>query len=516
MLGLAPDTRLVRWRNPLTLPADLAWAPSALSLAGILLAAISVVGGVAALVARWRRGSTLVHQQLLVLAAAACPPAVVVLLVPVLGGVPAWGFDLALLPLPVAIAVATLQHGLYDLRRAAHRTLLWLTMSGVVVALYALVVAGVTAVVPADGAQWLPAVAAAAAALALVPLRTGLQRGVNRVVYGRWHEPYEVLTALSGQLEAAADIDRLLDVTIDELRSGLDLREVGLVDVQGRTVAGDPGTAPSVPLLAYGTTVGRLAYRAPARQLSDSELRLLRDLSRQLGVAMHARMLRDDLQRTRERLVLAREEERRRLRRDLHDGVGPALAGLRLKAETARVLLPSGSDGAARQLESLSEEIRATVTDVRRLVEGLRPPALDELGLTGAWEQAVRRLTDGSGVEVLVDAPAELPPLPAAIEVAAYRIVVEAVTNVVRHSGARRCTVSVTLSGSTLLITVTDDGRGLPASADRGNGLAIMRERAEELGGEVLASSPGAGARVEARLPVGVTTRSADGERARS
>jgi signal transduction histidine kinase len=516
MLGPSPDVRLVQWRNPLTLPADLTGASAALSLAGILLAAISVIGGVAALVARWRRGSTLVHQQLLVLAAAACPPAVVVLLVPVLGGVPAWGFDLGLLPLPVAIAVATLQHGLYDLRRAAHRTLLWVTMSGVVVALYALVIAGVTAVAPAGGGRWLPPLAAATAALVLVPLRAGLQRAVNRIVYGRWHEPYEMLTALSGQLEAAADIDRLLEVTIDELRTGLDLREVGLQDVHGETVAGDAGTAPSVPLLAYGTTVGRLAYRAPARQLSDSELRLLRDLSRHLGVAMHARMLRDDLQRTRERLVLAREEERRRLRRDLHDGVGPALAGLRLKAETARILLPAGSDGAARQLESLSEEIRATVTDVRRLVEGLRPPALDELGLLGAWDQAVQRLTQGSGVEVLVAAPAYLPPLPAAVEVAAYRIVVEAVTNVVRHSGADRCAISVTLSESALVLTVTDDGHGLRRSADSGNGLAIMRERAEELGGEVLASNVGSGVRVEARLPLGVVNHGARRERARS
>lgn len=514
MSGPVPDVRLGEWHNPLTLPAGLAGAAAGLSLTGILLAVVAIGGGVAALVARWRRGGALVHQQLLVLAAAACPPAIVLLLVPLLGGVPPWGFDLALLPLPVAIAVATLQHGLYDLRRAAHRTLLWLTMSGVVVALYALVIAVVTSVVPAGGGQWLPAAAAATAALVLVPLRAGLQRAVNRVVYGRWHEPYEVLTGLSGQLEAAGDIDRLLELTIEELRTGLDLREVGLQDMHGKPVAGVAGTAPSVLLLAYGTAVGRLAYLPPVRQLSDSELRLLRDVSRHLGVAMHARMLRDDLQQARERLVLAREEERRRLRRDLHDGVGPALAGLRLKAETARMLLPPGTDAAARQLQSLCEQIRATVTDVRRLVEGLRPPALDELGLLGAWDQAVRRLTEGSSVQISFAGPADLPPLPAAIEVAAYRIVVEAVANVVRHSRAQHCEITVTLSDSSLLVTVTDDGRGLPEATDHGNGLAIMRERAEELGGDVLTSSPGPGVRIEARLPIGVAVHPADGERA--
>ena len=113
----------------------------------------------------------------------------------------------------------------------------------------------------------------------------------------------------------------------------------------------------------------------------------------ELGGALHARLLREDLQRARERLVLAREEERRRRRRDLHDGIGPALAGLTLKAETARALLPPGADGASRQLHDLGEEIHRTVVDVRRLVEGLRPPALDELGLAGACQQAVERLT---------------------------------------------------------------------------------------------------------------------------
>jgi signal transduction histidine kinase len=527
---LAPHTqesRLAGWHSPLGLPARYGNIADAFSAAGVLLAVAAEAGAITGLVARWRRGGPLVRQQLLLLALAAWPPALVFLFVIVTNGVPGWAFGAVLLPLPVAIAVAILHHGLYDLRRAAYRTLLWLTMSAAVVGIYAAVVVTVAALAPDHHAWWPPALAAALAALVLIPLRDRLQRGVTRVVYGRWHEPYEVLAGLGERLEAAADIDRLLDAVVTELSTGLDLRDVSVRDLDGTVVTGpadagpgtatgvpdaaaavspgtvaatDPGTA-SIPLLAYGTTVGSLTYRAPDRQLSTAEERLLHDLARQLGGALHARLLREDLQRTRERLVLAREEERRRLRRDLHDGIGPALAGLTLKTETARALLPPGTDGASRQLHDLSEEIRRTVVDVRRLVEGLRPPALDELGLAGACAQAVERLTTGAGVAASVHACDDLPALPAAVEVAAYRIVVEAVTNTVRHAHARRCRVSIACTPAGLAVEVTDDGTGLVAAGQPGHGLAIMRERAEELGGTVTVRDDPPGVTVEARLP---------------
>jgi len=469
-----------------------------------------------------------VRQQLLLLALATCPPALVFLTIMITNGVPGWIFGVVLLPLPAAIATAILHHGLYDLRRAAHRTLLWLTMSAAVVAIYAAVVITVAALVPDHHAWWPPALAAALAALALIPLRDRLQRAATRVVYGRWHEPYEVLAGLGERLEAAADIDRLLDAAAAEITTGLGLRDVSVRDLDETVVTGTGGAAPdtvtaagpgsaaaaapgaiaaadpgmaSIPLLAYGTGVGSLTYRMPERPLSTAEERLLHDLARQLGGALHARLLREDLQRARERLVLAREEERRRLRRDLHDGIGPALAGLTLKTETARALLPSGADGASRQLHDLGEEIRRTVVDVRRLVEGLRPPALDELGLAGACTQAVERLTAGAGLAASVEACDDLPTLPAAVEVAAYRIVVEAVTNTVRHARARHCRVSMVLTPAGLVVEVTDDGTGLAASGHHGHGLAIMRERAEELGGTVTVSDGSPGVIIEARLP---------------
>jgi signal transduction histidine kinase len=431
------------------------------------------------------------------------------LIILVANGVPGWLFGVVLLPLPVAIAVAILNHGLYDLRRAANRTLLWLTMSGVVVAIYAVVVIIAAALVPGHHAWWPSALAAALAALVLIPLRESLQRAVNRVVYGRWHEPYEVLAGLGERLEAAADVDRLMDAVVTELTTGLDLADVSVCGLDGAIVAGGApadaeataATGAVLSLLAFGTPVGYLAYRVPGRQLSEAEQRLLHDLARQLGGALHARLLREDLQRARERLVLAREEERRRLRRDLHDGIGPALAGLTLKTETARALLPPGTDGASRQLHDLGEEIRRTVVDVRRLVEGLRPPALDELGLAGACAQAVERLTAGAGLTASVNAGDDLPALPAAVEVAAYRIVVEAVTNTVRHARARHCQVSIEHREAALAIAITDDGAGLRPPDHHGHGLAIMRERAEELGGTVTVTDASPGVTVKARLP---------------
>jgi signal transduction histidine kinase len=502
---LSPDAqqdRLAGWQSPLGLPGRYGHVADLLSVIGVLLAVAAGGGAVAGLITRWRRGGPLVRQQLLLLALAACPPALAILAVITTGSLPGLAFGAILMPLPVAIAFAVLGRGLYDLRRAANRTLLWVTMSVTVAGIYAAVVITAAALVPGRHAWWPSALAASTAALLLIPLRESLQRGVSRVVYGRWHEPYEVLAGLGERLEAAADVDRLLDAAVTELTTGLDLRDVSVRGPDGAAIAGAAaGHGTGIALQAYGASVGWLTYRPPDRQLSAAEQRLVRDLARQLGGALHARLLREDLQRARERLVLAREEERRRLRRDLHDGIGPALAGLTLKTETARALLPPGTESTSRQLQGLSEEIRRTVVDVRRLVEGLRPPALDELGLAGACAQAVERLTAGTDLDARVNAAGDLPALPAAVEVAAYRIVVEAVTNTVKHSRARHCHVSFACIPPALTVTITDDGAGLTAAGQHGNGLGIMRERAEELGGTVTVRSE-PGVTIEARLPV--------------
>jgi signal transduction histidine kinase len=220
---------------------------------------------------------------------------------------------------------------------------------------------------------------------------------------------------------------------------------------------------------------------------------------------VHAAALLDVVRAAQERQVLTREEERKRLRRDLHDGLGPALAALTLHVDALRNR--AGSGGAAEDLEAgllgLRSGIQGTVSDVRRIVEGLRPPALDELGLPGALAQLADRLTAGTGLIVDVDVPAVLR-VPAAVEVAAYRVAQEALTNVVRHAGAGRACVRVRPADGDLLVEVRDDGRGVPGPREGGVGLGSMRERAEELGGRLeVDSGPGRGTRVLARLPLG-------------
>jgi PAS domain S-box-containing protein len=210
-----------------------------------------------------------------------------------------------------------------------------------------------------------------------------------------------------------------------------------------------------------------------------------------------------NLQRSRERLVAAREEERRRLRRDLHDGLGPRLASLMMRAEAAHDLVSLDPTRAQEVLEGLAKQAQAAVAEVRRLVYALRPPALDALGLMGALRsQAVHH--DHNGLHLTIDGPEELPVLPAAVEVAAYRIALEALTNIVCHAEARNCVIRLELheKTGTLRLEVEDDGRGIGENRPAGVGLISMRERAEELGGSCTVEAiPSSGTRVRVSLP---------------
>jgi signal transduction histidine kinase len=222
-------------------------------------------------------------------------------------------------------------------------------------------------------------------------------------------------------------------------------------------------------------------------------------------VAVHAVRLTADLQRSRERLVTAREEERRRLRRDLHDGLGPTLATQTLKLEAARDLIDSHPARAADLLSDLIAESQTAIAEIRRLVYALRPPALDELGLVGAIREQAAQYQHGGGssaLQIVVDVPESLPPLPAAVEVAAYRIVLEALNNVAKYAQARSCVISLGVANG-LHVDIRDDGRGLPPNRRAGVGLNSMRERAAELGGQcALGPAPDGGTSVVAWLPL--------------
>jgi len=250
--------------------------------------------------------------------------------------------------------------------------------------------------------------------------------------------------------------------------------------------------------------VGRLlvAPRGNGQQLDQSDRQLVADLARHVGVAAHAVRATLALQRSRAELVTAREEERRRLRRDLHEGLGPTLAGVTLGLHAARTQVRTAPAEAEELLDTLEAQVEQAVADIRRVVYGLRPPALDEFGLLRALQLQASQLGTTSPLVVTLDAPeGGLGKLPAAVEVAAYRIACEAMTNVVRHSGATECTVRFQLNGA-LELDVSDNGRGLPADHRAGVGVTGMRERADELGGRLTIDSDPRGTVVHVRLPV--------------
>jgi signal transduction histidine kinase len=327
---------------------------------------------------------------------------------------------------------------------------------------------------------------------------------------------------LGSRLESTPAHDAVLPAVARTVREALKLlyaeiqlrREYGF---ETAAAAGNPAeNVLHLPLVYGGETVGRLVLgpRAGEEGFAPSERRLLEDLAHQIGASAHDALMTDealrlstDLQRSRERLVEAREEERRRLRRDLHDGLGPQLSSQALTIDAVRKLMRRDPDAAEELLLELKADAQDAVTDIRRLVYGLRPPALDDLGLLGALrETAAQYATKGLGVSV--EAPETLPQLSAAVEVAAYRIAQEALTNVARHARARSSTVRLDIEDGALRVEVRDDGVGMPEpradhTGHAGVGLTSMRERATELGGSLLVGPlPEGGTRVLATLPL--------------
>ena len=353
-------------------------------------------------------------------------------------------------------------------------------------------------------------------------------------MYGERDDPYAVLSRLGRRLEATIAPKAALETIVETIAQALKVPYVAINLKQGRdefeTVAehGIPnGESLLLPLIYQRENVGQLvvAPRTPGETFSPADMRLLEDLTRQVEVAVHAVRLSADLQRSRERLVTTREEERRRLRRDLHDGLGPTLGYLTLGLDTARRLFSQDPKGAEALLLELKTKTQEAVSDVRQLVYDLRPPALDDLGLVPAIRQQAANhgllaedLSNGSldninknGLVYKVEAPEEgLPPLPAAVEVACYRIAQEAITNASRHSGASYCHVGLSLNSDdeqTLELEVTDDGVGLAENRTAGVGMSSMRERAEELGGTLsIEATPQGGTWVLARLPLSQRT----------
>ena len=412
--------------------------------------------------------------------------------------------------IPVSMAFLVLRYRLWVLEFAISRSLVYGTLTAAIAGLYVLIVGGAGALVQERWHWALGALAVGVVAIVVQPLRQAVQSAVNRLLYGERDNPATALARLGQRLEAAASAEDVLPAIAETVARSLRLpyAAVAVQRDEQREIIASYGVAAVISedfaLVDQGAVVGELlvAARAPGENFDGADRRLLAHLARQAGPAVHAVLLLEALQRSRERLVTAREEERRRLRRELHDGLGPQLAALSLKVDAARNTAEHNPQQHTRLLQEVKSGVQAAIADIRRTVYSLRPPALDQLGLIAAVRAQADELATAAGVQATVVGPELFPPLPAAAEVAAYRIIGEALTNTARHAQAHSVYVGLCLTDA-LHLVVEDDGVGLPVEYRAGVGLASMRERAEELGGTFrIRSQTGRGVRIEVSLPV--------------
>ena len=476
----------------------------ALSIGGVLLSMASVV-------VRYRRSRGLERERMRWLLWSVVAMAVVIAL-GLLVDVPAVNdvvvFVVAVLP-PIAMTVGIVDPTVVPVEDLVGRTVVYGVLSLLLVLVDLVALAALTTALgdSLDQRQVVVTVLLLTAVL-YGPLRQRLSLVVRRWVLGDRAVPYDAVAGLASSLETADEGPEQLAAVARAVGSAFG---VGFVSVEVDRTGGErvvatygerPAETRTLPITYRDAEVGRLVL--PARglrsRLSARDERLLGDLVRQAATAARASRMADELQESRERLVVAREEERRRIRRDLHDGLGPALSGVVFRLDSARLLVDRDPEAAKGHLTATREHVQEVVADVRRLVHDLRPPALDDLGLVGALRQQAEQLS-GPGLAVRVEAD-DLGALPAAVEVAAYRIAAEALTNVARHAGASSCGVRLEHDRRGLVVEVTDDGRGIAAEAQAGVGLLSLRERAAELGGGVEVTCPaGGGTVVRAWLP---------------
>jgi signal transduction histidine kinase len=447
-----------------------------------------------------------------------------------------------LIALPVAMGVAMSRYRLYAVDLVINRALRYGALLVLLAGVYVLVLSAIDAIAHQWGAPVVSAAATGVAALSLMPLYLWVRRIANRITFGIREEPRQVLRRVGGLLTTASASGGVLPLVAADLARALRLRFVSIEVRAGdgyRIVAtsGTPtGEQAHVPLRYQGEDVGRLGFagRMPHGGLPPGDRQTLTDLAPQIAAAVAATRLTEQLQRSANRLISARAAERARIRRDLHDGLGPTLAAIGIQAELARELITTDASGSAQVLTELKQHSAAGVAEVRRIVDDLRPSALERGGLLDALTSCALALSTppiaqaptteapaahstppdpappgpaGTALSMLVHGDGDLESLPPEVEVAAYRVAVEAMTNAARHSRASRVDTSITLCEGVLTVQTTDDGSGLPPHVRAGTGLESMRRRARDLGGTCIVSPgpDGTGTQVTARILVSPT-----------
>jgi signal transduction histidine kinase len=503
---VAPRTLLSTVGEPLSHAARLSVQVALVAIGGVLVATVGVL---AALIRRWRAAATLERRQLACLVPVAGLLVVGVVMDTV--GVPG-GWVLAVVALPLGFTFAILQFRLFDLDLYINRGLVWIVLTALAVLIFAVTVTGFDRLFGADRSTSATIVAATVLAAGLLPAERFVQRWLNQLIFGRRGDPYGVLMRVGRHIEAVRDplevLPRFTATLVETMRvpyvaialpasPGVEAIRVE----HGRRTGQEPQR---FAMVAHGVAVGDLLVetRRPGARFSAAEDRLLQGLAGQAAVAAEACRATMDLQRARERLVLAREEERRRLRRDLHDGVASTLVGARMLTAAALIALPP--DGAAPDLlNTLAEDLANCTDEVRDLIDGLRPAVLDG-GLTAALEDVIRRVSGSLTAEL--STYGDLGNLPAAVEVVALRTVTEALTNVVKHAQSSWAGVELVRDDDTLTLTVRDTGVGFVACAAStdtrgGVGVVSIRSRVEEVGGHFSIVNMSPGTCIVAQLP---------------
>ena len=418
-----------------------------------------------------------------------------------------WVGSWMMLAFPISFGIALLRYRLWDIDLFLSRAFVYGSLVAVLLTVYLGVVFGTQTLLssPSPVSNF---AATLLVAILFQPLRDWLQRWANRYLFGDRDDPIRVLGQLGQRLEGVVDSAEILPTIVDTLTTSLRVPYAAIALREGSTytVATEQGLQSGTPLtlpLSYqGSKVGelRVAQRTAADPFDERDLKLLDTVAQQAGTAVHAVQLTRDLQRSRQNLVTAREEERRRLRRDLHDGLGPTLAAQIFRVGAARQLLHRKPDKADALLADLEDGLDNTLNEIRRVVYALRPPALDQLGLIGATGDFLRKYH--GQFEVEFTHPNSVGPLSAAVEVAAFRIIQTALDNVAQHAQARSCCIHLSTTPLGLHLEIIDDGVGIPLDFQAGVGLTSMRERAEELGGTFsIASNTPRGTRLLALLP---------------
>ncbi len=477
--------------------------------------AIGMLGALAAVVVRFRNSQGIERVQMKWLVYIAVVGISGLLLFAVIGDLDSPIFDLLFLSLPVlfalVIGIAILNHGLFDIDIVIHRTLVYGILTALIVVSYIVIVSSLGAFFHTQTNTISGLVATAFVALLFQPVRDRLQRAANRLLYGERDDPTAVLTQLAQQVETADTPADILPNLVQTIAYTLKIPHVSILlpTQQDRfePVAAwgqSPENVEIIPLTYQNEEIGQLvvAPRSANEQFDNRERQLLNGIAALTANTLRAVQLSDELRQSRQRIVSAREEERRRLRRDLHDGLGPQLASQTLGLEAVEQLMPTNPQKAYELLTSLKGQAQEAITDVRRLVYELRPPTLDALGLVGALQQSAARLENDT-LRFAFDIAEPLPDLPAAVETAVYRITQEAMTNVVRHAEASHVTIHIACTAQQICAVICDDGQGMSAQQQSGVGLQSMRERAAELNGTcIIEPISDGGTKVVTQMPL--------------